>query len=268
MNLVRKEVDQAMPELAKAHGRTVDEIMSLPEFADDRAWVERLLMEGATQDINDGMFEAAGGRRTLKAAPGLEAINRELQQICEKEGMIAGGALLKIAAMAKHHSSVPASMARAWAVMAVDDAAGRYTAPPDRPALVRLWRRRGGVAPHFAAHIAFVKMMATPAPGLPALTPEQIARELRKPKSVAWVLGWAEWLRQWATAFRPPRSSSLLLDAQRSLRIVSSVTPEEPPIDRLDRMQLKAAESFQQEYPDFFKPREIAGEFGRAKRQR
>jgi hypothetical protein len=254
----RQEVEASLAVAAQANGCTLDEIKSFPEFREEIRRMERYLMEAAEADITNGLYAAGGGRRTLKAAPPLDALQAEWRRVWGSTSRITSLALVLVASMSKHHPELSASLTRAWAVMAVDEAAGRYKAPSDRSVLMNVWKEFGEAAPYSAAFMLWGMMMKASPLESDAVDLVSLARS---PEAVATILSWAGWLRHRAATTKALRASSMLLDPGESLLIVSSVPAREPPLPRLSAMQIAAAAAPQKS----FDPDAIARAHGRSK---
>lgn len=234
----QEEVQSALADAARKHGCTVEDILADPLGAALSQRGGQHLIDHARSMIQRHVFEAAGGWGTIAGAPPAQQALERVRRVAREEGRLVGRALSLIARMAHHHPDCSASLNRVWHVMATEAANGGRPVPSDRAIFMRMWREWSTIAPLLAAARLWLEGSRYHD------DPRAHAEEIYSVIGVGSVLGWAKWMRHWATSYKTERSRGpLLLDAEAA--VYETQVPEiEPPLLPLSAAQLAAAASY------------------------
>jgi hypothetical protein len=221
-------VPQTLPKRVAARSRSQPSTQTVRAVAElERAAPGNgrpISLAAAAACVRRMLFDPAGGLRTLLRAPGTEELFKELDAH-HRLGMLAGEALLIVAAMEQHHSDLPPSLNRALAVM--DEHPGKQPRRKERT-LKATWEQWRAVAPFRAARLALVgPFEAISSPPYP----HPVSNERTESLHVS--LGLAEGFRRFATTYAPKRARGPLIPAEDALEFRSGVQEITPLLDAL-----------------------------------
>ena len=183
------------------------------------------------------------GIAAMGRAPGIEAIEAEIDTTLKSDASFAGLILVLAATLDIHHQPLSASVNRASYVLGSERVMGQRARTMRH--VIKTWTKWRPVAPLWAGAIVVSKDWEG----------DSVLRVIADDESRNRVLSTAKWFANFATQHKAKRAVEPLIPADEVVQMPESMVPERPNLSPLDGAALEEARAYEAPTREYFNKR-------------